>query len=114
MSLDYGVVSGCSILCLVCFFFVLFLEATHAVPSLTKCDRCFINAKHAVGGTVRKLFNFGLPVHHGRCSMFYGVLRDVASVGSYFGCVLLVASRGANHHGAITLVYCCPTHETVK
>ena len=31
-----------------------------------------------------------------------------------FGCVLLAASRGANHHGAITLVYCFPTHETVK
>ena len=42
------------------FFFVLLVEATHAVQSLTKSDRCVINAKRAVGATVRKLLSFGL------------------------------------------------------
>ena len=75
MSPHYGVVSGCSALCLVCFFFVLFVEATHAVPSLTKCDRCFINATHAVGGTVLKLLNFGLQctTNDVRCFIVFSV-----------------------------------------
>ena len=52
MSPPFGVVSGCSTLCLVCFFFVLLVEATYAVQSLTRCDRCFINAKRGVVATV--------------------------------------------------------------
>ena len=94
------------------FFLVLLVEVTHAVQSLTKSDRCVINAKRAVGGA--KVAQFRSP---GAPRVMFDVLwcsprRRVCKF--VCGCVLLAASRGANHHGAITLVYCFPTHETVK
>ena len=96
MSPPYGVVSGCTILCLLCFFLVLLVQVTHAVQSLTKSDRCFINAKCAFGATVRKLFNFGVrfTTNDVRCFMVFSAKSRRLVLSHWF------------------IVF--PTHETVK
>ena len=65
---------------------VLSMPSVRLAP---RCESCSIS----VSGAPRMMFDVLW------CSPCRRVCEFV------FGCVLLVASRGANHHGAITLVY---------
>ena len=72
-----------------------------SMPSVRLAPRCE-SCSTSVSGAPRMMFDV----------LWCSPRRRVCEF--LFGCVLVAASRGANHHGAITLVCCFPTRETVK